>query len=169
MDLELCAGQLDRMQVRAVGRQEEEPCALVCEALGGVGALMDGEIVEDDDIALRQHRCELGLDVEVEGGAIHGLVDDPWCSQSVAMQAGYEALGSPVPEGRRGGQPFGDTTARRDQRMAAGSRQRRAYRHRPARSARQELAALEQRPDLGQSRQGSRRKRRRPAPWSRTI
>lgn len=57
MGLELCEGHLDRIEVGAVGRQEQEPGAPVCEASGRVGALVDGEIVEDDDIALRQGRA----------------------------------------------------------------------------------------------------------------
>ena len=46
-------GHLDRVEVGTVGRQEQEQGALVLQHLGGFCALVDGEIVEDDDVALR--------------------------------------------------------------------------------------------------------------------
>ena len=111
MGLEFGEGHLDRVEIGTIGRQEEEPGASVGEALGGAAAFVDGEIVEDDDIALRQGRCELGLDVEIECDAIHGLVDDPWCAQPVAAQAGDEALGPPMSERGRGGKPLSAAAA----------------------------------------------------------
>ena len=49
MGLELCEGELDGVQVRTVRRQEEEPGAALSEGLGGAGALVCAEVVEDDD------------------------------------------------------------------------------------------------------------------------
>ena len=95
---------LDRVEVGGVGRQEQEPGAPLLEAGGGPWAFVDGEIVEDDDVALVQGRGELGLDVEIERGPVHGLVDDPGRGQAMAAQAGDEGLRAPVAEGRRGGQ-----------------------------------------------------------------
>lgn len=106
LGLELGEGHFDRVEIGTVGRQEEEPGASFGQALGRTVALMDREIVEDDDVALGQCWGELGLDVEIEGDAIHGLVDDPWCGQAMAAQAGDEALSLPMPEGGRGGQPL---------------------------------------------------------------
>ena len=63
---------------------------------GGLRALVNRQIVEDDDIALRQCRGELGLDVGVEANPVHGLVEDPWRGQSKAAQSGDEGLGLPM-------------------------------------------------------------------------
>lgn len=73
MGLEFGEGHLDRVEIGTIGRQEEEPGASVGEALGGAVAFVDGEIVEDDDVALRQGRCELGLDVEIECDAMRSM------------------------------------------------------------------------------------------------
>ena len=53
----------------------------------------------------RQRRGELGLDPQVEGGAVHRLVDDLWGGEPIAAQAGDECLGVPVTERRGAGQP----------------------------------------------------------------
>ena len=56
-------------------------------------------------IAGLQRRSELGLDIDVEDLAVHGLVDHPGRGQAIATQAGNERLRGPVPEGRMGLQP----------------------------------------------------------------
>lgn len=51
MRLELCEGHLDRVQIGAEGRQEEEPGALRLQDPGSLGGLGDRQIVQNDDIA----------------------------------------------------------------------------------------------------------------------
>ena len=101
MRLQFREGHLDRVQVRAVGGQEQEPGALVPEDAGCLGALMDRQVIEDDDVTGRQRRSELRLDPQVEGGAVHRLVDDPWRGEPVAAQAG----GQSAPTSRAATQP----------------------------------------------------------------
>ena len=63
---------LDRIEVRAIGRQEDAMGASGADSLAGVAA----KIVEDDDFT----RCEGGrqhlLDVQREQFAIDGAVND---------------------------------------------------------------------------------------------
>jgi len=59
---------------------------------------MDDEVVQDHHVAGLQRRGQLGLDVDVEGRAIHGPVQHPGCGQRPAPQARDEGLGSPVAE-----------------------------------------------------------------------
>ena len=66
MGLELGKGHFDRIEVWAVGRQEEEPGAALLEDRLGLFALVAGEVVEDDHVARLQRRRELGLDIGVE-------------------------------------------------------------------------------------------------------
>ena len=59
------------------------------------------EIVEDHDIAFAQHRRQLRFDIGVEGGSIHGAVDNPWRDDAVASKPCNESLRMPFAE-RRG-------------------------------------------------------------------
>lgn len=106
MRLEFGESHLDRVQIRRIGRQEEEPGTSAFQAVGSFGAFVNGEIVEDDDIARRERRGELGLDPEIEECPVKRLVDDPGRCQFVAAQAGDECLRSPMAEGSIGVQPF---------------------------------------------------------------
>ena len=49
--LELGEDLLDRVEVRAVGRQEEEPCAPCTDRCSDRRLLVAGEVVHDDDVA----------------------------------------------------------------------------------------------------------------------
>ena len=102
MGLELGERHFDRVEVGAVGRQEEEPSSALLEDSLGLCTLVTGEVVEDYHITLLQRRGELGLDIGVEDLAIHRAVDDPWCDEAVAPQSGDEGLRGPVSEGRIG-------------------------------------------------------------------
>ena len=106
MCLELGEGHLDRIEVWRVGRQEEEPGASALQAFGGFGALVDGEVVENDHIARRQGRSELGFDPKIEGCPIDRLVDHPRRCQLIAAKASDKGLGSPMAEGCIGAQPL---------------------------------------------------------------
>ena len=102
MGLELGERHFDRIEVRAVRRQEEEPSSALLEDSLGLCALVAGEVVEDHHVALLQRRGELGLDIGVEDLAVHGLVDHPRRGQAIAPQSGDEGLGRPVSERRIG-------------------------------------------------------------------
>ena len=101
MRLELGEGHFDRIEVGAVGRQEQEPGAAFLEDGFGLLAFVAGEVVEDDHVARPQGRRELGFDIGLEDAArFIAPVDDPGGGQAVAAQAGDEGLGAPVAEGR---------------------------------------------------------------------
>ena len=106
MSLEFGESHLDRIEVWRVGRQEEEPGAFSLQTLGSSGAFMDGEIVENNNVASRQGWGKLGFDPCVEAGPVDCLVDHPWRGQLAAAQASDEGLCSPMAERRIGGQPL---------------------------------------------------------------
>jgi len=99
MGLEFCKGHFDRVEIGAVGRQEEKPRPFLAKALGRLCALVNSQIVENDNVAFGQGRRELGLDIGIEGGAVHGFVDDPGRAQAVAAQCGDEGLRPPMAKG----------------------------------------------------------------------
>jgi hypothetical protein len=85
-----------------IGRQEEEPVAFTLQAFGSFGTFVNGEIIEDGDIARRERRGELGFDPEIEGGSTDRLVDYPRRCQLVAAQTSDEGLGSQMAKGSVG-------------------------------------------------------------------
>ena len=100
VSFELGESLLDGIEVWGIGRQEEEPAPAVFESLCGPRAFVGGEVVKDDHGSGFEARCELGLDIGVEGGPVHGALDDPGGNQPVLGQAGDEGLGLPLAEGR---------------------------------------------------------------------
>ena len=104
--LEFREGHFDGVEVGAVGRQKEGPSADRFEHLGGFGAFVAGEIVEDDHITGLQARRKLGFDVELEALAVDRAVDHPRGGEPVMTQAGDEGLRVPMPEGRVIDQPL---------------------------------------------------------------
>ena len=69
---------------------------------GSARAFVEGDIIEDDDVALRQFRGELGFDVELEAGGVHRRVDNSRSDHAVAAQTGHEGLRLPAAEGDMG-------------------------------------------------------------------
>ncbi len=63
-------------------------------------AVVDIEIIEDDDVAGIEDRSELGFDVSLKRRSVHGAADDPWRDDPVAAQPGDEGLRMPFAEGR---------------------------------------------------------------------
>ncbi len=78
--------------------QEQEPGAPIFQNPRGFCALLGGEIVEDDNVSHFERRRESGLDPEIEGGTIHGPVDDSGCREFTATQPDDEALRAPTAE-----------------------------------------------------------------------
>jgi hypothetical protein len=92
-------GLLDRVQIRTIGRQEQEPGASLLQTFRRSHTLVDREVVEDDHITFRQCGRQLRLDVDVKRQAGNRAIDDPWRAQFVATQPGEEGVGLPMPEG----------------------------------------------------------------------
>lgn len=98
--LELGEGHLDRVEIGGIGWQEQKPGAPLAHQLGGALALVEADIVEDDDIARLQFGRQLRLDIAFEYLAVHRALDDPGRDQAMAAQAGDEGLGAPMSERR---------------------------------------------------------------------
>lgn len=72
---ELCEDLFDRVQVGAVGRQEDEPGTSPADGLTNGQVLVGAKIVHHDDIAGLEGRYEHLLDVGKEGLAVDGPVE----------------------------------------------------------------------------------------------
>ena len=92
---------LDRIEIWAVGWQEEQMCSLGADGVAGRSALVTAEVVENDDVALCQSGRQHLLDIEGEEFAIDGAIDDPRRADPVAAQCRDEGHGLPMAE-RRG-------------------------------------------------------------------
>lgn len=104
--LELGEDLLDRVQVRAVGRQKEELCTDGTDGTAHPLSLVTAEVVEDDDVAGSQGWDEKGLDIGGEAFAIDRPVEDTWRINPVAAQGGEESECFPVPVRDLGRQSF---------------------------------------------------------------
>lgn len=93
------AGRLLTSQTGDLERQEQEPGTFLSEAVGSFGALVDGEVVEDDDVALAQGWSKLCLDIGVESRPVHRFDDDPWSGQAIASERRDKGLRTPRPKG----------------------------------------------------------------------
>ena len=95
-----CALSLAKaISIGGVGREEEEQGASLAQDRGGRGALVDGEVVEDDNVAGAQGGDELGLQPGLECGAVHRPVEHPGGDKAIVAPAGDEGLGARVAEG----------------------------------------------------------------------
>lgn len=97
--LELGERKFDGVQIRGIGRQVEQECAGHLYRFTHAGNLVAGQIVHHHDVAGaqggRQHLLYIGL----EGGAVHGAVQDHGGGEAGCPQAGDEGGGLPVPPG----------------------------------------------------------------------
>lgn len=93
---ELGEDLLDWVQVRAVGRQEQQASALGADGGADGWVLVAGEVVEDDDIASAECRAQFFLDPLGEGCAIDRLIEDERRVDPVAAQSGDERHRLPV-------------------------------------------------------------------------
>lgn len=99
MCFEFGEGHLDRVQVRAVWREEEEPCPSLFEDGFGLLAFVAGQVIEDDHVTALERRGQLGFNIGFKDRPVHGTVNDPRSGQAVMAQGGDEGLRSPVTEG----------------------------------------------------------------------
>ena len=71
-------------------RQEKEPRAALADYVGSIGALVDRQVVQDDDVASLKCGCKLGFDVDVKSCPVDCAWDDPGSGQLIASQSGDE-------------------------------------------------------------------------------
>lgn len=67
---------------------------------------MEGDVVEDDDIAWHEFGGELGLDIDFEAGPVHWPIDDPRRDHAMTSEAGDERLCLPATKRRGCAIPF---------------------------------------------------------------
>jgi len=111
MSFEFRERHFDGVQIRTVGRQEEEPRSLCFQRLCGSRAFVRGQIIENDNVSGLEGWSKLRLDVGIEDSPVHRTVDDPRRCQPPTPQTGNKGLRSPFAKGRRGSEPFSAKTA----------------------------------------------------------
>ncbi len=84
--LELGEHHLDRVQVGAVGRQEQEVCAGSADGAANIDALVATKVVEDHDIAGPERWCEELLNPGEEDRAVDRAIDNAGCLDAVRAQ-----------------------------------------------------------------------------------
>lgn len=78
--------------------EEQHPHAALAHQFGGPLALVEADIIEDDDIAGLDFGRQLRLDPGLEASALHGGIDDPRRDHAVTAQAGDEGMRLPLAE-----------------------------------------------------------------------
>ena len=104
--LELGEDLLDRVEIRAVGRKEQQPRASGPDGGPDGGLFVTGEVVEDDNVIWPQRRAELLFDPLGEGRAIDRLIEHERRIDPVAAQRGDEGHRLPVPVRHLGVEPL---------------------------------------------------------------
>ena len=106
--LELGEDLLDRIEVGAIGRQEQEPGADAADRFSDGRSLVAREVVHDDDIAWRERRNEALFDIVGEALAVDRLIEHARCVDAVAAQRREEGHRTPVAIRDLGMKPFAD-------------------------------------------------------------
>ena len=92
--------ELDRIEIRTVGREELQPRAALLDGRAHLGLLVRREIVEHDHIARAKRRCEDLLDIREERRVIDRAIKDGWRVESVEPQRDDDGMRLPVTAGR---------------------------------------------------------------------
>ena len=95
-------GLFDWIEVRRIGRQEEELGLGGADGGANGAAFMASEVVHDDNVARREDREENLLDISAEACAIDWSVDDAGRGEPVATQRRQESERPPFAERRFG-------------------------------------------------------------------
>lgn len=104
--LQLRKGHFYGVEIRAVFRKEEEPCADVLEDLLSHSTFMGWQIVEDHDVPFTQCRCQDAFDVKLEHLPIHRPIHHASGIDPIMSQTCDECLSVPAPCGSMLDQPF---------------------------------------------------------------
>jgi hypothetical protein len=103
---ELGEDLLDRVEIGAVGRQEEELGAGGSDGPSHGLAFVTAEIVDNDDVARAECRHEYLLDIGQEDLAIDRPIDHTGRIDAIGTQRGQESERAPAALRRIGDQPF---------------------------------------------------------------
>jgi len=102
--LELGKDLLDRVEVWAVGRQEQQFSPCRPDGLAHGLALVAAEVVHDHDVAGQERGHEELLDIGGEELAVDRPVEHTWCVDAVMAKRGKEGQRFPLAEGGFGQQ-----------------------------------------------------------------
>ena len=94
--LELGEGQLDRVEIGAVGWDEQQRRAGCRNGIPNASDLMDPQIVHDDDLAWLERRRQHLLNIGEEQIAVDRPVDDHRGGQAAAAQRADKGRGFPM-------------------------------------------------------------------------
>lgn len=97
---------LDRVQVRGIGRQEDQPRAFLADGTAYLGPLVAAQIVHDDDIAGLKGRTQDLLHPYDHGLAIDGLIEHERCIDPIVTQRSDERHRAPVTVRNLGMEPL---------------------------------------------------------------
>jgi len=98
--LQFGEGQFDRIEIGAVRREKSQVRTDLLNRQTNFGLFVDGEVVEHDDIARSECRCQDLLDVGAEGGAVDRSVEHGRRGQLRGAERRDHRLGVPMAAGR---------------------------------------------------------------------
>jgi len=104
-------GHLDRIEVWTVGRQKSEVRTGGFDGRADLGLLVNGEIVEHDDIAGPECRDEHLLHVGAKAGGIDRAIEDGGCGDPAGPESGDDRVRLPMAARRVIAQPDAAETA----------------------------------------------------------
>jgi len=96
--LEFGKRHFDWIEIRRIGRQEQQPCPARPNQLRDLCAFVEGDIIEDDNIARRKCWRQLGFDIGLKDLFIHRRIDKPGRGQTTGPQTCNERLCLPAPK-----------------------------------------------------------------------
>jgi len=102
--LEFGKDHLNRIEVRTVGRQEQQMCLGVAYSPTHGNAFVAAQVVEHDDVARPQGRHKELCHPCQEQAAVDGTVEHAGCNKPVGPQCGQERHGRPARVRHRGDQ-----------------------------------------------------------------
>lgn len=102
--LELGKGHLDRIEVRRVWRHEQEMRTYLLDHLAHVADFMGRQVADCDDVAGTKLGREDLLGIGLDGGAVHGTMEQRWWRHAAQAQTGGTGgLAMTVRDGRPAG------------------------------------------------------------------
>ena len=105
---ELGKDLLNRIEVGAIGRQEQQPGTSGPDRGANGRFLVAGEIVHDDDVAGHERRTEMFFDPCGEAGGVDRLIEHEGRIDPVAAEGCDEGHRFPVAVGHLGMEPLSD-------------------------------------------------------------
>jgi hypothetical protein len=88
--------ELDRIEVRTIGREESHPRADLLDRGLHLRLLVDREVIEDNDVAGAQRGHQHLLDVREERRTIDGPIEHRRCAETLKTKRGDHGVGLPM-------------------------------------------------------------------------